>query len=455
MELITDIEAEQRVLSAILHSETACVEALATLDEEEFYRPMHRNIFSLAKSLYRRGVRATYAELLKESRDAGIIQTLQDAEEVKHIAGQYIDADNTGYWIGKVRQAAKGRKAQKLLKQYVHEISQDNLNIDRFIQQAGSDFMALAMDSDSERIETGADIALFGKQQVAANVEAWRKTQDDAKFYGEVPLEGVSTGLKTLDNLTLGYKPGDLIILGAQTGHGKTAFALNTVNAVCILNNDRMLYVNTEMSKKQVAYRMGAILSQIQLHKIRSGALNNGELAQVDACYEILGQSAFTTCNIPNLTPDKLQTMAKRAKLQHDINLLVLDYVGRMDKRDPKLQEWQMLEDIVKACKLMAQNLEIAVMVLVQLNDDGSLQGAKRMKNECDLMLKLLPMCEDLKDTDEVNAAQDKWEKKYRRRYEPFNYRLWVDKSRDSESGLSIPLVFDLERQQIREAREV
>lgn len=453
MDYITDIEAEQRVLSAILHSDSACAEALMAIQEDEFSRPFHQDIFSLVKTLYRRGVRPTRAEITKEGMSLGILQTAQDTDELAYIAQQYIDDENLPYWQDRVKKAAKSRKTQTLLLQYNHDIQSKKLDIDDFIQRAGSDFMQLAMDSETERIETGADIAEYGKALVTANVEKWRQMQEEAKALGELPLEGVPTGIKKLDSLTLGYKSGDLIILGAETGKGKTAFALNTVNAICVGANKPLFYVNTEMSRKQVAYRMGAILSQLQLQKIRSGALTNGELDQVNTSFDVLAYSAFHYCNIPNLTPDKLQTMAQKAKLQFGTELLILDYVGRMEKYSKTMQEWQMLENIVKSCKIMAQNLDMAVMVLVQLNEDGGLQGAKRMKNECDVMLKLLPMCEDLKDPNEVKEAQEKYQKKYNKTYEPFNYRLWIDKSRDSEAGLTIPLVFDLERQQIREAR--
>ncbi len=454
MDFITDIEAEQRVLSCILHSDTACAEALTALDESEFSRPIHQDLFSLAKNLYKRGVKPTRAEVVREGMTLGLIKTAEDTDQFAYIAQQYIDDENLHYWQDRVKKAAKSRKVQNLLLQCNHDIQDQKLNIDQFIQRAGSGFMQLAMDSETEKIETGADLAEYGKALVIANVEKWRQMQEDAKALGELPLEGTPTGIKKLDSLTMGYKPGDLIILGAQTGHGKTAFALNTVSAVCVDGARPLFYVNTEMSKKQVAYRMGAILSQIELQAIRAGVLTNGEVSQVNTSYDLLACSAFHYTNIPNLTPDKLQTMAQKAKLQFGTELLILDYVGRMDKRSNKqLQEWQMLEDTVKACKIMAQNLDMAVMVLVQLNEDGGLQGAKRMKNECDVMLKLLPMCDDLKDQAEVEAAQSKYQNKYKKVYEPFNYRLWIDKSRDSESGISIPLVFDLERQQIREAK--
>ncbi|HBQ87542.1 MAG TPA: DNA helicase [Syntrophomonas sp.] len=454
MELITDIEAEQRVISALLHSEPACAEAFSGINEDEFADRTNRDVFLLAKSLYTRGVRPTLVEVFKEGHELGWITKPQDLEKIKRIAEQYIVDENIGYWLDRVRQAAKGRKAQELIRKYRHEIGQNNPDIPGLIQRAGADFMNLALDSDSEQIEAGAEVAAFGSELVAATVDKWRRMQEDARAMGETPLEGVPTGLHRLNALTLGYKPGDLILLGAQTGHGKTAFALNTANAVCVAAGQPALYVNTEMSRQQIAYRWGAILAGIPLQKIRTGSLTNEELSQVQAAFKRLADSGFYTSTIPNLTPDKLQILARKAKLQHDIQFLIVDYIGRMEKRDLKLQEWQVLEDIVRACKVMGQNLEIAVMVLVQLNSDGSLQGAKRMKNECDLMLQLLPL--DVDDGDDVDKRRAEFQRKYKKTYEPgFNYYLRIDKSRDSESGVSIPLVFDKARQQIREAQEV
>ncbi len=452
MEFITDIEAERRVISAIIHYETACAEACGQLPEDDFADPKNRDVFLLVKSLFARGVRPTLVEILKEGHALGWLTKPQDIQEIKYIVEHYIDEENVGYWINQVRQASRARKAQVLLKKYTHEITGKNLNVLDFVQRAGADFMALALDSDSEQIETGTELAAFADKLVTATVGKWRQMQEEARAIGEVPLEGVSTGLHRLNTLTLGYKPGDLIILGAETGHGKTAFALNTCLAACVETGSPVLYVNTEMSRQQIAFRWGAILAGIPLQKIRTGSLTNEELSQVQAGFERLTNSGFLNSTIPNLTPDKLQILARKAKLQYGIQLLILDYVGRMEKRDPKYQEWQILEDMVRACKIMAQNLEIAVMVLVQLNENGSLQGAKRMKNECDLMLQLLP----LDDGDDVNKRREEFQRKYKKTHEPdFNYYLRIDKSRDSEAGISVPLVFDKAKQLIREAKEV
>jgi len=444
----TDYDAECRVLSSMLHSEQSCIEALGALTGDEFSDNQNRQVFLLALSLYTKNVRPTLVEVLKEGHTLGFITSIKDIESLKHIAQHYIDDGNIAYWIGKVKQAKKSRETQDLLRKYTAQIQEGKLDINQFVTEASSDFFNLCMDSEEERIDTPQELADLGIKLVNERVEQYRKMQEDIKLIGEVPLEGVPTGIPSLDKNTLGMKPGDLVILGAQTGHGKTAFALSVARATCIDGKDNILYVNTEMSREQIAYRWGAILSGIGLGRIRAGSLTNEEKNQVVHSYQKLRKSGFYPIHIPNLTPQKLDVLARQAKIQRNIKLVILDYVGRMEKILPDMAEWQVLEQIIKSMKLLAQNLEIACLVLVQLNPDGSLQGAKRMENECDLMLKMIPLPEDKRED-----AQRLIENKLKKRYEEFNYRIFVQKARDAEAGVSIPLIFDKPLQQIREAK--
>lgn len=206
-----------------------------------------------------------------------------------------------------------------------------------------------------------------------------------------------------------------------------------------------LLYLNTEMSREQIALRWGSILSNIEHDKVRSGELSSNELTKIYAGYALLRESGFYSYPCPNLTPEKNISIARKFKTQKNIDMMIVDYVGRMDKQDPRLQEWQILEQIVKTQKLLAQNLNMVVMCLVQLNPDGSLQGAKRMKNECDLMLKLSPISkEEQEENDEL--------KKYN--IMP-NYSIFVEKNRDGQSGIRIPIYFDLAKQTMHNVERV
>src|SRR5690606_9060639 len=112
----------------------------------------------------------------------------------------------------------------------------------------------------------------------------------------------------------------------------------------------------------------------------------------IEKSFRRLQKSGLTMLNERRLNVQKMNMLTRKYVMQKQIKLVVLDYVGRMEKRDPKLQEWQALEDIAKEMKILAQDLNIACMVLFQLNADDTIQGSSRMKNECDLMLKLHQM---------------------------------------------------------------
>jgi replicative DNA helicase len=295
-----------------------------------------------------------------------------------------------------------------------------------------------ALDHD-DHIDTPEELAHLGYEEVERRFLRFKEIQEEHK--GVIPLDGLPTGFDNLNHITLGYKPGDLIILGAQTGHGKTAFALHTAKAVAVDNGRNLLYLNTEMSRQQIALRWASILAGIDHDLIRKGDITETELSKVLNAYSRLRVSGFYSYPCPNLTPEKTISLARKFKAQKNIEMMIIDYIGRMDKMDPRLAEWQLLEQIVKTQKILAQNLGIAVICLVQLNPDGSLQGAKRMKNECDLMLKLSPLDPEDLETDE-NL----------KKYHNPNYALYIEKNRDGVSGKRIPIVFDLQKQIMKDA---
>src|SRR5690606_26026352 len=93
-----DLESERRVLSSMLHSEDACIEAHSTLATTDFYSPKHATIFDLICSLYEREIRPTFVELLKEAHSLGLLTNPKDIEELKYISEHYIDDENIKYW---------------------------------------------------------------------------------------------------------------------------------------------------------------------------------------------------------------------------------------------------------------------------------------------------------------------------------------------------------------------
>lgn len=440
---LVDTEAEQRVITSMLKSENACAEAITELEEKDFSDPFNLKVFSSITSLYVKNVKPTLSEVLKEGLQSQLIAKKQDIDRLTQTTSQYIDDENIGYWIQQVKTKSKMRLMNTMLDKYKETITTaKDSEATEIISKASDEFSSLSILSADENIQEPGEVAKLGYELVTKKMERYREAKN-ANPYGALILDGVPTGIDTLDQITLGYKPGELIILGAKTGDGKTSFALNTIEAVSVNAKQSTLYINTEMSKEQIALRWGCILSGVDHDKIRNGAITDKELDLIAEAYRKLTESQFYPVSIPNLTPSKLISVAKKAKLRKNVQLIITDYVGRMETFDPRLQEWQVLYNIVKAQKQMAQNLDCACMVLVQLNDDNSIQGAKKIKNESDLMLKLLPVPEDKVRGYEAEKGI---------MYENWNYELLIEKNRDGLAGNSIPLFFNKPTQKISQA---
>lgn len=441
---LIDLESERRVLSSMLHSEEACIEACNSLQPDDFYSPQHTTIFELIRSLYEREVRPTYVELIKESHSLGMLTSTRDVEDLRYIAEHYIYDGNIAFWTKKVKDCSRLRKFESFIRRNYQLLKeQTERDVEQVLMSAEEELTNLTALEIDDKVDSPEDLARLGYDEVERRFMRYKEIKE--KHKGVIPLDGLPTGFYNLNKITLGYKPGDLIILGAQTGHGKTSFALHTAHTVAVKSKYNILYLNTEMSRQQIALRWGSILSGIEHERVRSGEINESELSQILKGYADLMQSGFYSYPCPNLTPEKTISIARKFRAQKNIDMMIIDYIGRMDKQDPRLQEWQVLEQIVKTQKMLAQNLNIAVMCLVQLNPDGTLQGAKRMKNECDLMLKLSPFS---KEEQEENPELKKYDTMP-------NYYIYVDKNRDGQSDIRIPIYFDLQRQTMRDVKRV
>jgi replicative DNA helicase len=357
-EVLYDLESERRVLSSMLHSEEACVEAYHLLTAADFYSPRHATIFELTCSLFEREIRPTYVELLKEGHSLGILTNPRDIEEIKFIAEHYIDDENIRYWVKRVKDKSKLRKFESFLRRSMQVLTEGkDLEAEDILMSAEEELTNLtALDVD-DSIDTPADVASLGYEEVERRFLQFKEIRE--KYKGVLPLYGLPTGFDDLNHITLGYKPGDLIILGAQTGHGKTAFALHTARAVAVDHHSTVLYLNTEMSREQIALRWGSILSGIEHDKIRSGDINENELSIILQGYSRLRESGFYSYPCPNLTPEKAISIARKFKAQKKIDMMIVDYIGRMDKIDPRLQH---LADILRQGKSCFMHFPIIIL---------------------------------------------------------------------------------------------
>lgn len=410
--MLHDHESERMILASMMQDEYSLTESISSLTNDDFHNDLHNTLYQVLVSLFERGVKPTYFEVVKELK-LGMV----DLDKLSEISKAYIKGKNIHYWIAKVKSLSKLRKLDRVLKEGLTKLK--NKPSDDLVEEIENEVFKLTYEDRIDNVLTGKEIA----SQAIDKIEEIKKNKGK--------IEGLRTGIPRLDIALRGMMPGNLILLGARTGEGKTALSLNIARTVAIAENKPMLYMNTEMSDLQLQLRLTSMLSGIPIRSIQAGQAKDEDFVKITQSLDGLYHSQLYFYNCPNLTMQKMISVARKFKAQKNIEFLVIDYIGRMEKIGQGMEEWQMLEKIVRSAKILAQNLKIPVLGIVQLNEDLRLQAAKRMENEADAFLKFYPLEEEM----DLNFDP------------PPSHCIFVKKNRDGESGVKVPVYYDKEIQ--------
>ncbi len=233
------------------------------------------------------------------------------------------------------------------------------------------------------------------------------------------------SGFERLNETFMGIRGGDCIMICAQSGHGKTALALNIARVLGVEQAHVTYYLNTEMDEEELSGRLAAQISGASFTEIYTGIIDSGtSWPTILKAYDKLADSKVVLSKIPHLTVTKAKGLASivRQKMQ-GLECLIVDYIGRMEPEDARgLQEWQQLYQIIEQLKTLAVELDIPVIVLGQLTEAGMLEGAKKMKNACDGVLFFQPTGES--DQEGIERAIGNGQKRSLVNYKIVKYKV-------------------------------
>jgi len=178
---------------------------------------------------------------------------------------------------------------------------------------------------------------------------------------------GIETDFHEIDDMLNGLQNGEMIIVAARPSMGKTAFAMNIIEAVAANHRLPCAVFSLEMSKQQLAQRMLCSRAGIDAQKVRKGLLQAEEFRKLASVVVELSKAPIFVDDSPGLTPLELRAKARRLKMQHDIKLIMIDYMQLMDNPGPESRQ-QQISEISRGIKAVARELNIPVVALSQLN---------------------------------------------------------------------------------------
>ena len=362
-----NLDAERSVLGSILLVNEAIDDVSEFLDASHFYGDAHQRIYSAVMKLHDEGVRGidpvTLAEELlrgSELEEVGGLPYLAEIlESVPHAAHARYYADIVhDKWI------------QRSLIYACTDILRDSYdptgNTDELLQSAErSIFQILEGLEQTANFEIGNIL-----------IDAWDRINE--RLASDGTLSGLPTGFLDLDAKTNGFQPAELIILAARPSMGKTALACNWAVNVASLAGRGVLFFSLEQSRLELAERFLCIRSQINGHKLRSGDLDEEERHQLMQASQELSEIPLFIDDKPGRTVGQMGAIARRLKRQHDIGLVIVDYLQFIEPDDRRAPREQQIALITRRLKNIAKELGIPIIALAQLNRGVELREDQR-----------------------------------------------------------------------------
>ncbi len=378
-----NIEAEQAVLGSALIDNRAADDLLPKLREDDFFVEKHRVIFNAMLALHEKSKPIDTVTVSDALELAGKLDEVGSVAYLSELAESVLTSANGNYYADILRRDG-----------LIRRVIQAGNDIVKTGYEAEEGIAAL---SEAERLVFRISDENTEKSLVkgdAAFAEAMNRIQDAQ--VGKKPANIINTHFPLLDRSTKGLKPGELIILAARPGVGKTALALNVAVNVA-LEGKTVAIFSLEMDAPLIAKRMLAYASQVTFNEMDSlGGLKNDSTAKLMDAYRRLGAAKLYIDDYRQNSPNDILSKCRRLKREQGLDLVIVDYLQLMKGNSPKGFESRQVEvsEMSRMMKIYAGELGVPILTLCQMS-----RGAVQRKEE--------PQLSDLRESGSIEQDAD------------------------------------------------
>lgn len=376
-------DAEKAIIGALLLNDEQLPQVLELLTPQEFYIPAHRILYqamcSLAQERKRIDIVTLQDELIKQGKldeVGGVVYLLSLQEDIPA--------------LGLLEQHATIIKEKAVLRELIHSATQI---ITRCYQQQDKQIDAVL--NEAER--TIFQISNRRTAQTFVQLNIWLKKTfkhlSDIKSHSK-GVTGIPAGYEKLDQMTSGFQKGDLIVLAARPSMGKTALALS-IAAHAAEQHMTLGFFSLEMSAEQLTLRLMSSESGIALHHIRNATISSDDFIQLTNVSARLAEMKIFIDDTAVMTIHDLRTKARKLKIEHDVQFLVIDYLQLVHGGKQYENRHQEVAEISRALKALAKELGVPILALSQLSRAVESRMDKR------------PMLSDLRESGAIEQDAD------------------------------------------------
>lgn len=351
-----NVEAERSVLGSMLIDEDAIGLAVEILNEIWFYEDAHRKIYAAILDLYNSRKNVDLITLSDKLKSESQLDTVGGVTYLSSIIESVPTSANVEHYARIVREKGILRQLIRNSTQIIQECYDSEGKIEEIVDDAERLIFEVA---DLKHKQKSHHI----KELVKSSIETI-----DRLYQRKEHITGVPTGFKEIDKMTSGLQKADLIIVAARPSMGKTALAISIGEHVAIKEKKGVAIFSLEMSKEQLVQRMICSQARVDAHKVRSGFLSSSDWPLLTRAAQELSEAPLYIDDTAAISTMELRAKARRLKANHDIQMIILDYIQLMRGTARVESRQQEISEISRGLKALARELEVPIIALSQLS---------------------------------------------------------------------------------------
>ena len=377
-----NIEAEQCVLGSILLRQGAIEKIADLLTATDFYKPAHQSIFGTMLALFQKSEPLDIITITNGLKDSHKLDEVGGPAYIAGLTDIVPVSANIAYYAKIVRDKSVLRQLIQTSSEIAGRCYEEQEDIELLLDSVEQTVFDISSAKSNQAFSPMSEII----KKTFENVEKLSERRE--------MITGVPSGYDDFDKITAGLQSSDLIIVAGRPSMGKTAFAMNVVQNAAMLGKVPCAVFSLEMAKEQLAMRMLCSISRVDSSRLRTGHLNDHDWPKLVRATGMLAKAPIFIDDTPAISVLEMRAKTRRLKSEHDIGLVVVDYLQLMRGRNTDSRE-QEISEISRSLKAMAKEMHIPVIALSQLNRSLESRTDKR------------PMLSDLRESGAIEQDAD------------------------------------------------
>lgn len=375
-------EAEAYVLGCVFIDEQVVPEVAGSLSGNEFYMDRHKYIMNAVSNLYRSNVIVEPATVVEELKRLNLYDQSGGTPYILDLMDTVPTIANVSTFIQIIKEKALERELFYTVQNIETDILSGNISFKDLIDNSENKINQVLNKRQTSpfiKIDKAAD-------RVFDKIESTK---------GDHELSGLDTGFAPLNELTFGLQKGELIILAARPGVGKSAFALNIATNACEIANANVAFFSLEMSVEQLTMRLLSSASSLPLQKIRSNKMTKTETAMLLAAKQKISKFSLYLDESNTTDLNEIRAKCKKLKRENKLDLIIVDYLQLLNVGTARSNRVEEVGMISRGLKVLAKELEVPVLALSQLS--RSIEGRQDKR----------PVLSDLRESGSIEQDAD------------------------------------------------